>query len=312
VSEDVEIGKPHLASGDAASLAGYASTVSMVLRELEIAGDTQGSLFIPEQPSDLGVLVVAGSSGRVDTNRAKLFAERGAVSLAQRWFGRPGQAPGINEIPLEIFVAALDCLRAEGCRRLAMVGISYGALAALLTAINDPRLDLVVAISPSHVVWQSTGAGLDASAWPPRSSFTWKGEPLPFVVWDPRAWPKAGSEPPSFRKMHEASLRTFADDAWAAAISIEDAKADVMLVAGGADALWPSDTAAVALADRLRAAGKTPTLLVNADAGHCPYFPAEPQPIPSPERAWGGNDKADRSLGGEAWNAITQRLGLRP
>jgi len=117
--------------------------------ETPLTGAVQGVLLTPEQRGNLGVLVVTGSSGRVDVARARLFADRGAVALAQRWWGGDGQAPSINEIPIERFVAAIDRLRDAGCERLAMIGVSYGAHAALLTAIHDPRLELVVAISPA-------------------------------------------------------------------------------------------------------------------------------------------------------------------
>lgn len=161
------------------------------------------------------------------------------------------------------------------------------------------------------MVWQSVGAGIDGVAWPPRSSFTWRDAPLPFVVWDPRAWPPAGDGPPAFRSMHERSLQTFASDAEAASIPVERAAADVILVAGASDALYPSDTAAHALAERLDREGKHAVVLEHPHAGHSPFFPGEARPTPHSDRAWGGEPAADRELGDAAWTVITQRLGLQ-
>ena len=82
------------------------------------------------------------------------------VALAQRWWGGEGQAPGINLIPLEVFLKGVDRLRAEGCNRIAVLGTSRCAEAALLTAVRDPRIEIAIAISPSHVVWQDFRNGL--------------------------------------------------------------------------------------------------------------------------------------------------------
>ncbi len=126
---------------------------NMLLNEITLSGDVQGSLLIPERRGDLGVVVVAGSSGRVDVARAKLFAAHGAVALALRWFGGDGQTPGICEVTLETFIHAIDRLGHEGCDRIAFVSTSKGAEAALLVAIHDARVDFVIAISPTSVVW---------------------------------------------------------------------------------------------------------------------------------------------------------------
>ena len=127
--------------------------------EEELSGGVQGVLFTPLQPHDLGLLVLHGSSGKVDTERAALFAQAGASSLALRWFGGPGQSPGICEIPLEHFSAAIDVLLDSGDGRVAVLGPSRGAEAALLLAVHDSRVTVVVATSPSSVVW---GSELDA------------------------------------------------------------------------------------------------------------------------------------------------------
>jgi acetyl esterase/lipase len=191
-----------------------------------------------------------------------------------------------------------------------VLGVSRGAEAALLTAVHDPRVDLSVAISPTDVVWQSTGAGLDGAAWPPRSSFTWGGEALPFMVYDPRAWPLPDGSPPAYRSLHETSLVTFAEDVAAATIPIERARAEIILAAGAGDKLWPSDTAAREIAARLTLHGKQATVIEHPNAGHSPVFPGEiARPSPT-EHAWGGTPEADRALGQAAWTEITRRLSL--
>lgn len=275
-------------------------------------GDVQGALLRPAHPPGLGVLVITGSSGRIDAERAALFAARGCTVLAQRWWGGEGQAPGINEIPLEVFVRGLDLLEAEGCSRIAMLGASRGAEATLLAAARDPRVGTAIAISPTEVVWQNHGPGLDRREWPPRSAFTWRGVPLPFICFDPRAFPQPGAARPSYRRLHEESLRIFAEDIPAARIPVEQIEGEVVLVAGAADALWPSETAARTIGESLAGIGRAAVIVEHPHAGHSPRFPGEQRLAEPEERAWGGTPQADAELGAMAWARICEALGLPP
>ncbi|MCH8626419.1 hypothetical protein MM440_01105 [Arsenicicoccus piscis] len=138
----------------------------------------------PATRSGTGVLLVAGSSGRIDEGRARLLAAHGADVLVLRWFGAPGLQPGPFEVPLELFVEALDDLAVDN-ERLAVVGLSFGAEAALLLASKDARVETVVAFAPSAYVW----AGVPDSAPGQTSHWTWAGLPVPFVPfveeWEP-------------------------------------------------------------------------------------------------------------------------------
>jgi uncharacterized protein len=274
----------------------------MKIREDLLTGDVQGTLLTPELTTGLGVVVLHGSSGTVDVSRARLFAATGAIVLALHWFGGNGQVPVISEVPLETFTGATDLLVEVGCERIAYVGTSRGAEAAILAAIDDPRIDTVVAISPSLVVW----AG---DSWPPRSSWTRNGIPLPFVHYDVSQFPPPSDGPVSYRRYAEKSLERFAGEVPAATIPIEKARARVVLVAGGDDALWPSDVFARALADRLEAAGKQPLLITHPEAGHRALLPGDATPR-SAVNAHGGTDAADRALGLAAWKAISELLHL--
>uniref|UniRef100_UPI000A96F827 acyl-CoA thioester hydrolase/BAAT C-terminal domain-containing protein n=1 Tax=Streptomyces scabiei TaxID=1930 RepID=UPI000A96F827 len=220
--------------------------------EHEVTEPWEGVLVAPPRGSGAGVLVLAGSSGRVDRERARLLARQGMTALAIRWFGGPGQPPGICEVPLETFTAAVDLLRAHGAARVGILGSSKGAEAALLTAVHDPRVDAVVALSPTSRVWCNVGPGRDGAHHPYRSSWTWQGRALPFVPLD-ASWTPAESDsggPVAVRGWYELSERTFAELLPAAEIPVDRARADLLLVAGGDDAMWPSLPAAERLAER--------------------------------------------------------------
>lgn len=250
-----------------------------------------------------GVLVLAGSSGRFDVARADLLASRGVTALALRWFGGSGQPPVPSEVPLETFTAALDLLAAE-CDRVVLLGLSYGAEAALLTAVRDPRVDAVVALQPSDVAWE--GHRSDETG-PPRSKWTCRGAPVPFVPMD-RDWePDAG--PPSFRPWYEASkVAAGAGVVEASRIPVERFGGELVLVAGGDDQVWPSLDHARAISARRSSHGMSTTLVSDPGAGHAVVLPGEPVGNPARPYAVGGDAGGAQRLGERAWPAIRQVL----
>jgi pimeloyl-ACP methyl ester carboxylesterase len=267
----------------------------------------QGEIFQVKPDTGTGVVVLGGSSGRVDVARARLFASQGATVIALRWFGGEGQAPGICEVPLETVFAATDYLIELGCKRIVLVGTSKGAEAALLTAVYDPRISAVVAMSPSSVVWGNIGPGLDGISWPERSSWTLRGTPLPFVSSDPEWVREYRDELVSYRGLFERCLQVHESEIDAAAIPLERTNAEILLVAGCDDALWPSDKFAASLVRRRAASGLLTQLVLGEDAGHRILLPGETTPRSS-LRAHGGSDEADAKLGRLAWEHILEML----
>ncbi|MER6471565.1 acyl-CoA thioester hydrolase/BAAT C-terminal domain-containing protein [Streptomyces collinus] len=277
--------------------------------ERELTDPWEGVLVTPTRGSDTGVLVLAGSSGRVERERARILAEQGMTALSIRWFGGPGQSPGICEIPLETFTDAVDHLQAMGAQRIGVLGTSKGAEAALLTAVHDPRVDVVIALSPTSHVWCNVGPGRDGVQHPYRSSWTWREQALPFIPMDDSWTPaKPGSGPVAIRGWYERSELTFAHLLPPAEISVEKARADLLLVAGGDDAMWPSLAFAEQLARRRRSAGATVRLVARHDAGHRPRLPGESPAPASPRFLYGGTPEADALLGAAAWSQILDML----
>jgi dienelactone hydrolase len=283
----------------------------MVHAERELADGLQGYWLEPEENCSTGVVLLGGSSGNVPIERARLIAALGCRVAALRWFGGAEQSPGICEIPLELFQTALDRLSEAGCRRLAVIGTPKGAEAALLVGSFDSRVTLSMAFSPSSVVWANVGPGQDGFEWPQRSSFTKQGVPFAF---SPHAAEDILSvrRVPSIRylELFEKSISKFAPAFEAAAIPVEQAEGDVILVAGGDDHLWPSAFFARALAERRRSAEKDVTLLIHPDAGHRTLLPGETA-VASKFNDLGGNDAADAALGTQAWKALSGWIAER-
>jgi dienelactone hydrolase len=234
----------------------------------------------------------------------------GATALALGWFGGPGQPPSIREVPLELFSEALDVLESLGVGRLAIVGLSKGAEAALLVACRDPRVSAVVAIAPTSVAWAEIASPTTAVTFPFRSSWTVSGQPVPFVPYDDAWRPPDAAGRPAFRDLYLASMARFPETVRAAAIPVERCAADLVLIAGGDDQVWPSDEFAEQLAARRLAAGLSVEVFLSTAAGHRIPFPGEPAPGGGADLNRGGDPAADAALGLAAWPAVLRALRL--
>lgn len=281
----------------------------MDIIEQEIAGTLAGVLVRPAEDAAAGVLVLHGSYGPGTVERCRLLARSGLVALGLRWYGGEGQPPGICEIPMEPFTQALDLLRSAGAERLCVLGLSKGAEAALWLSVLDTRIDAVVALSPTSVTWPNLGPGTDGRSRPWRSSWTWQGEPLPFVPLD-EAWEPKSSEDGlvSLRGWYERSRELYPEQYETATIPAENTTAEVVLVAGGDDRTWPSLPAAQALRDRRATAGLPTVLVERLAAGHRPRLPGEGPVNPSTHLRYGGTDADDAALGAVAWPHILHAL----
>jgi acetyl esterase/lipase len=242
-----------------------------------------------------GVLVLSGSSGRVEEDRCRVLAGIGATAASYRWFG-----DAVDRVPLESFDEALTTLHGR-CERLVVLGTSRGAEAALLLGARHVEIDAVVAVSPSDVVW----AALSEER-PQRSSWTSSGEPLPFVPYDD-GWEPDGT-PVEFVGMYEQSLDLYADRVPAARIPVERIAGEVLLVAGGDDRLWPSCDFAERIVGRRHEAGLPTQLVSHPRAGHRVLLPGERPPAPS-RLVHGGNLEADAALGALVWPYLEELLG---
>jgi uncharacterized protein len=264
------------------------------VRRVELTGPA-GVRWVPAEHGGAGALVLAGSSGRVDETRARVLAEQGLIAESIQWFGGPGQPAGPWEVPLETFQRRLSDL-ARYCDRVFIVGTSFGAEAALVTAALTPGVDGAVAFAPSDVVWAGVDpAGRQVSHW------SLDGKPLPFVAFDESWRPDMG--PPAFRTLYARSREADPRATAAAAIPVERISR-VLTVAGGDDQVWPSDLHAESIRARRAAHGLDTTVVADAQAGHRAILPGEPVVAGGQQMRRGGTETADRRLGRRAWDSI--------
>lgn len=250
----------------------------------------------PDRPGGTAALVLGGSSGRIDEQRARVLAEAGVLAESIRWFGGPGQNPGPWEIPLETFTDRVTALR-EQADRVLVLGVSFGAEAALLVGAHDPRVDAVVGFAPSDVVWAGvTEDGRVTSHW------TVDGRPLPFLPFDDRWTPD--SDPPAYASLYRASFSRHAGERPDAVIGAERI-ARLVLIAGGDDRVWPATEQADRISARRAERGLATTVITDPEAGHRTILPGEESVRAGAAMQRGGTETADRRLGRAAWAEIS-------
>lgn len=227
-----------------------------------------GTVFAPSEVARPGVIVLPGSEGGVPEPTAELLAETGRFTvLALAYFGRPGLPRRLREVPVEIVEDAARWLQAQALTRpgpIGIVGASKGAeLALVAAAVTPDRLGPVVAIAPSSVVWAGVEflaldkrllAGVFGTA-SRRSSWTHKGDTLPFLHHAPGVLPRLSRHGISVSPSFEIALR---DDeaAEAAAIPVERCRGPILLASGDDDRMWPATLMANAIVDRMNEHGR--------------------------------------------------------
>ena len=237
-----------------------------------------GTLFLPDAPS-AAVLVIGGSGGSEPSYVGEALARAGIGALSVAYFGRPGLPGRLWDIPLEYFLDALRVLQeplAPGVP-LVVLGMSRGSEAAMLTAIHSGgSVGAVVVAVPGNVV---------AGSWPPGGpAWVLEGRALPYVA-------HSGPE---------------CEDL-AAHIPVELVPGPILLVAAGADRVWPSADMARALSRRLREHGDPHghTILEYPDAGHSLGYliPRLPPGLLPPDLV---DEPVDRAARADAWPRVVE------
>jgi dienelactone hydrolase len=218
-----------------------------------------GRLFIPPGRGPHPVIIVlSGSGGGFDLDKAATLSRHGFATLALAYFGIPPLPSWLHRIPLDYFEAALAWLASHpelDVERIGALGVSRGAELALLLGTKFPQIRATVAYAPSSVAWAAGGREKATGEIIP--SWTWRGEPVPFAPLPLRSFmlrsavPVAvARRPVMFRNLFRAGLRN-REAVARAAIPVEQIRGPIMLVSGGEDHVWPATEMCEAILARL-------------------------------------------------------------
>jgi dienelactone hydrolase len=207
------------------------------------------NLHLPESDQPLpAVLVIGGSRGGISYAEeiADSIASQGFIVMSLAYFKMDSLPPLLEEIPLEYFKKAANYLLGRPnvkAGRIGLFGTSKGGEAILLFASHYPEIPFaVVANVPSHVVWQSINWGAARSSW------TFNGEPVPFVPFGKPDDPNNVME--YYTKGLENYYQSGSDHA---DITVEKINGPILITSGKEDRLWPSFAMAEKIEERLSA-----------------------------------------------------------
>jgi dienelactone hydrolase len=259
-------------------------TEAPTIPEIAIGEELPGAFFMkPEGEGPFpAIILLGGSEGGDSTARRKapLFLEQGYAVLglpyySPAWGDQPQQIPGLPrafaEIPVDTAEAAKTWLSDREDVRgedIGIYGVSKGAEFALLAGSKIEGFAAIAAIVPSDVVWEGWGTG-DGSR---PSSFSWRGEALPFVQYEGMneefVNPTGPNGRPRLRLPHDKGRNANPQQVVAARIAVEAIDEPVFVAGGDADLVWNSGEMAQNIAERRAEAGLPTVSLVFTDAGH--------------------------------------------
>jgi dienelactone hydrolase len=280
--------------------------------------------FAPDGGGDHpGVLIIPGSVGAAALEpMAALLASHGYATAVLAYIQEPGLPPSLREVPIEALAAgyrsfaASSAVNADRIVVLAASVATGGALAMLINAADiDPRG--LVAISPTHVVWQALG---DGGPPPKASSWTLAGAPLPWTrMRGERLLPQM-IDHALFDRFHRhprpkalhllaayaAGLSEGSADE-PAALAVERIRCPLLLLSGQDDQMWPSVTMADSIMARRHRADDRH--LTFPDAGHFFRPPLTPTTVPWNDSLFSGGTAAGNARAqAEGWQAIRNFL----
>lgn len=302
-------------------------------RDLEMGADVFGGeqdaaspapiiarLFIPPgRGPHPAVMVLSGTGGGFDLDKAAVLSRHGFATLALAYFGIPPLPSWLQRIPLEYFKAALGWLKAQpeiDAQRMGVLGVSRGAELALLLGTKFPEIHAVAAYAPSSVAWAA--GGRDKCTGEIIPSWTWQGSPVPFAplplrgfMWRSVIPVAALRRPVMFRNLFRAGLgnREAIDRA---SIPVEQIRGPVLLISSGDDHLWPAAEMSEAIAARFKKNGFAHPVehLHYPRAGHMlryPYLPTTSRAsgnayLRGAKFSFGGTPEADAEAQTDAWH----------
>ena len=277
-----------------------------------LPGDTPRPVVVVLHGADGGT----GASERFGPKLASLgYAVVGLPYYSPDW-GEYAPPKAIPELPgsfIDIRIDQIAELRSAlatrpgvDANRIALFGGSKGAEFALIAASKYPWLTSIVALAPSDLVWEGWGMEM-VEAEGTRSSFSFEGQPLPFMPYVGFVDGLLAGPAADLLKIHEDGRAAHPDREADARIRIEAYSGPVMLVAGDADREWRSGRMARNLASTRARAGLETTLLVYPDAGHDISGDGWAPTIAGVERG-GGSAEANARAQRDAWPRIVAFL----
>lgn len=204
-------------------------------------GSFQGFHFKPKDIKYEGIVVLyGGSEGSPNFENAKRLAELGFETLAVFMFGMKNQPKTLVKIPLEQFEDVLSYIK--DVKPITVFGASKGAEYALNLAAKYEQISNVILIAPSAYNF----SGLDFNNY--GSSWTSNSKELPFIDIKKSSFlaflkniiiPGIINAPVKYLDSYESAI-SYDKNLKEKKIDVRNIKADILMIVGEDDKMWPS------------------------------------------------------------------------
>lgn len=215
------------------------------------------------------VIVLGGSEGSCNYDKALELAKDGHFVLALFYFGQENQNKTLVKVPIDFIHDACSLLkeRKDAYAPITVIGGSKGGELALLLGTIEKEIDNIVAYVPSSHVFQGLDFKNSGSSW------TYKGKELSYISFEnskkiiaiSMLWQLFVKKKVAFRKYYESALKN-SKNGEEARIKIENFKGNLLMFSGTDDQMWDSGAMSNSI-EKVRY-GLVTENYVFEDAGH--------------------------------------------
>lgn len=246
--------------------------MSSEIKKVPITDEFTGDLYYIDE-SKPTIIVLGGSDGNLPATStiAALIASHGFNTLAVGYFNNKNSPDKLGEVPIEYFEKIFtwlqnhSLLKAKECY---IHGTSKGGELALLLASMYPYITKVVANAPHAYSFQALN-GKKTSSW------SYKGKEVPFIelknkyVYLDVIKGFLKNKPFGFVSSYRKGISE-AKNREEARIKVENANADILLIAGCEDHIWNTYDGCMTMINSLESNNyaKFYSLLAYKNAGH--------------------------------------------
>lgn len=260
-----------LTDADVTDLSRYPTDLDGIDVKYVDSGAFQGFHLKPDNKIFRGVVVFyGGSDGSPFFEVAKQYAEKGYETLSVFMFGMKNQPKELTKVPLEQFADVLDYINnsIEDNVPITIMGVSKGAEYVLNLAARYDEISNVIVMAPVAY----TFSGLSSSNVSSASSWTWKGEEIPYVnikkapfsaIFKNMLFPVMIGAPIDFRSMYDAALEAD-DNRDEKLIPAGNIKGDILCIYGEDDGMMDTEK----MADLIRSQNENVRICGYENAGH--------------------------------------------
>lgn len=199
--------------------------------------------------SDVAMIFVGGSEGGFPKiHNYKVYTDKGIPCLSVAYFNSKNTPDSFNTISLEYFFKTIEYYKSLPeikNKKIVISGYSKGGELSLLLASKSKDINGVIAINPSHVVFQSPGSLKNNEI---NSSWSINGIELPFISLDNAIFNESSGK--KYRELYEHGLNN-ANNLENTRIEVEQINGPILLLSGDEDYVWPASYMSEEIINRL-------------------------------------------------------------